>query len=183
MENREAEERGADSEEVKQRQRSSPCRAWGRESRGRHRRWGRLELDLGEETSDLGKRPTSSTSSSGGSNQHLAGVERRLASRVDWRAAAGSLFCFYPLLSHAPNRVPHGARPIGTSARHAHPSPALPFPRCLSRPVAGSLSGRGAGLPRHLSPPHRLPRASASAEATAPLRGCLWPEAKRQPLA
>ena len=133
MENGEAEERGADSEEVKQRQRSSPCRAWGRESRGRHRRWGRLELDLGEETSDLGKRPTSSTFSSGGSNQQSAGVERRSgvprrSAGISRRAAVGSLLCFYPLLSRAPNRVSHGTRLIGTSARRAHPSRVLPFP-------------------------------------------------------
>jgi len=55
------------------------------------------------------------------------------------------------------------------------------FPSCLSCPVAGSLNGRGVGLPRRLSLPQRLPRASASAEALAPLRGRLWPEAKRQP--
>ena len=61
--------------------------------------------------------------------------------------------------------LPHGAR--------------IHLPRCLSHPVAGSLSSRGARLPRRLSPPQRLPRASASAEAPAPLRGRLWPEAKR----
>ena len=177
MENGEAEERGADSEEVKQRQRSSPCRAWGRESRGRHRRWGRLELDLGEETSDLGKRPTSSTSSSGGSNQQSAGVE--CLSGVGLRASVGGRWrevssAFIPS-SPAPRirfrtararlELPHGAR--------------IYLSRCLSLPVTGSLSSRGAGLPRRLSPPQRLPRASA--EAPVPLRGRLWPEAKRQP--
>ena len=139
----------------------------------RARPWGR-DVRLGEETDELDLLQRRLESAVGG---RRASVWRRRASVCGRRAAAGSLFCFYPLLSRAPNRVTHGARPIGTSARRAHPSPALPFPP--GRWLAERL--RSAGLPRRLSPPQRLPRASASAEALAPLRGRLWPEAKRQP--
>ena len=49
----------------------------------------------------------------------------RRSTGVGRRAMEGSLLSFYPLLSRALNWVLHDARPIGTSARHAHPSPAL----------------------------------------------------------
>jgi len=90
----------------------------------RARPWGR-DVGLGEETDELDLLQRRLESAVGG---RRASVWLRRASRVGLRAAAGSLFCFYPLLSRTPNRVPHGARPIGTSARRAHPSPALPFP-------------------------------------------------------
>ena len=137
----------------------------------RARPWGR-DVRLGEETDELDLLQRRLESAVGG---RRASVWRRRASRVGLRASVGGRrrevsSAFIPS-SPAPR--------IGFRTARASISRAA-FPRCLSRPVAGSLSGRGAGLPRCLSPPQRLPRASASAEAPAPLRGRLWPEAKRQ---